>query len=153
MGYTTDFEGSFKLNKKLDKKTHDFLNKLGNTRRMARNVKGYGIEGEFYVDGESDFGQDSDKNIMDYNRPPDTQPGLWCHWVPSEDGKSIEWDGGEKFYEYVAWIEYIIDKVLGPKGYTLTGTVEWTGENRDDLGKIVIKKNKVKILNGTIAYS
>ena len=152
MGYTTDFTGCFKLNKKLDKKTHDFLNKLNTTRRVARNIKGYGVEGEFYVDGDGYMGQDRDATVIDYNRPPLTQPGLW-QWAPTEDGKAIEWDGGEKFYEYVAWIKYIVENVLKPKGYSLTGSVEWIGEDRDDLGQIVIKKNSIKVLRGTVTYS
>jgi len=47
MGYTTDFSGSFDLNKPLDDETYSFLCKFNETRRMARNVDPkYGIEGE-----------------------------------------------------------------------------------------------------------
>ena len=152
MGYTTDFTGKFKLNKKLDAETHEFLNKLASTRRMARNIDGYGVDGEFYVDGGGDYGQGYDDNIIDHNSPPRSQPGLWCQWVPSDDGLSIAWDGGEKFYEYVAWIEYIIAKVLKPKGYKLTGVVKWYGEDISDIGAIEITDNKVKVLQGEIKY-
>lgn len=38
MGYTTDFEGTLKLNKKLDKETKLFLTKLAQTRRMKRDA-------------------------------------------------------------------------------------------------------------------
>lgn len=146
MGYSTDFFGSFKLNKTLDLETFTFLKKLNETRRMARKVgKEYGIEGEFYV-------EDDEKNVIDINRSPKTQPGLWCQWTPNRDGTEIEWDGGEKFYEYVAWLEYIIEKVLEPKGYKLTGEVEWQGEDRGDSGKIVVKNNKVKTLAGKTVY-
>jgi hypothetical protein len=144
MGYTTDFSGSFRLNKKLDKQTHEFLNKLATTRRMARNVDPkYGVEGEFYVDGKDSFGQGQEDNIIDYNRPPKTQPGLWCQWIPDEEGKEIGWDGGEKFYNYVEWIEYIIEKILKPKDYVLNGDVYWSGEETSDTGKISIEKNNV----------
>ena len=30
--------------------------------------------------------------LIDYNRSPHTQPGLWCHWIPTANGKAIEWD-------------------------------------------------------------
>lgn len=144
MGYTTDFEGCFKLNKKLDKKTLEFLQKFSETRRMARKLpKEFGIEGEFFVDGKGSFGQDDDKSIIDHNRPPKTQPSLWCQWIPSQDGKFLEWDGGEKFYEYIDWIEYIIKNFLEPKGYVLNGEVRWRGEDFNDAGTIVVKKNKV----------
>ena len=144
MGYTTDFTGSFALNKKLDKETHEFLDKLANTRRMARNVEPkYGVEGEFYVDGGGSFGQGDEDNIIDHNRPPKTQPSLWCQWVPAKNGKQIEWDGGEKFYNYVEWIEYIIKSILEPKGYILNGDVYWSGEDSADTGKIHIENNHV----------
>lgn len=146
MGYTTEFDGKFNLNKKLDKETHEFLTKLASTRRMKRKLPTeYGIEGEFYVDGAGYAGQDREDSIVDYNKPPSTQPGLWCQWVPTEDGTAIEWDGGEKFYHYVDWIKYIIDKVLAPRGYSLSGVVDWRGEDWSDTGTIVVRDNKVGI--------
>lgn len=142
MGYTTDFEGKWKLNKKLDKETHEFLRKFNDTRRMKRKVDPkYGIEGEFYVDGTGMAGQDHDSTIINYNQPPRTQPSLWCGWVPSEDGMYIQWDGGEKFYGYIEWIEYIIVNFLQPKGYTLSGAVSWQGEDSDDYGIILMNEN------------
>jgi hypothetical protein len=144
MGYTTDFKGSFKLNKRLKFEDHEFLNKFAETRRMKRRLPAkYGVEGEFYVEGTGEFGQDSDKSVLDYNEPPCTQPGLWCQWVPTKDGKGIEWDGNEKFYNYVEWITYLIDKILKPRGYVLNGEVYWQGEDSGDVGCIVIRKNKV----------
>lgn len=144
MGYTTDFESWFDLNKKLDDKLYDFLIKFNQTRRMKRKMNDiYGKEGEFYIEGKGDFGQDDEPNVIDDNKPPSTQPGLWCQWIPTENKKGIEWDGGEKFYEYVEWIIYIIDKILKPNGYILNGEVKWQGEEMDDRGKIIIKNNKV----------
>ena len=151
MGYTTDFEGRFKLNRKLKKKDQDFLTKFVETRRMARNVgPEFGVEGEFYVDGKGFAGQDSDETILDYNRPPRTQPGLWCQWVPSEDGQFIQWDGSEKFYNYVEWLKYLIDKILAPRGYKLNGVVGWQGEDRGDIGKIEVVDNVVCTLRGQV---
>lgn len=156
MGYTTDFNGVFKLNKKLDKATHEFLVKLNETRRMKRDKFklldktgiNYGFDGEFYVDGDGFMGQDDDDSVIDHNSPPKTQPGLWCQWRPTNDGKGIQWDQGEKFYNYVEWVEYIIMKVLAPKGYSLTGAVQWRGETFDDIGTIVIRDNKVELKFG-----
>jgi hypothetical protein len=56
----------------------------------------------------------------------------------------IEWDTGEKFYDYVEWLEYIIYNFLAPKGYVLNGNVEWYGEDRADVGTIVVKSNIVR---------
>lgn len=119
MGYSTDFYGAFCLNKKLDHETHEFLVKFNETRRMKRNVSAeHGFEGEFYVDGKGFMGQDEEKNIIDYNQPPPNS-------TQSKNGRRIEWDGGEKFYDYVTWIEYIIKNFLKPKGYILNGSVRW----------------------------
>lgn len=144
MGYTTNFYGTLKLNKQLSLDDKNFLDKFAKTRRMARDVdEKYGVEGEFYVDGGGFMGQDHKSNIIDHNRPPKTQPGLWCHWVPTEDGWGIEWDGGEKFYDYVEWLVYIIKNFLAPKDYVLNGTIEWAGEDDDDRGIIKVVDNKV----------
>jgi len=144
MGYTTEFEGRFDLNKVLDDETFDLLTKLAATRRMKRDVDSkYGVEGEFYVLGKGYAGQDREPNVIDSNHPPRSQPGLWLQWIPTEDRKGIEWDQGEKFYDYVDWIKYLIDAVLAPKGYILNGTVRWRGEEFSDLGSIVINDNLV----------
>jgi len=154
MGYTTDFNGEFMLHKPLAPADLEFLQKLNRTRRMARNVDAkYGVEGEFYVEDTEDMGQVHSDNIIDYNRPPSTQPGIWCGWTPNDTGTIIEWDGGEKFYNYIEWIKYIIDNILIPRGYSLTGEVFWTGEDGDDRGKIVIKNNKIKILDAYTFFS
>lgn len=153
MGYTTDFTGQLKFNKQLSLDDKTFLEKLANTRRMARNIgPEFGVEGEFFVDGGGDFGQGHEGSIVDYNRPPSTQPSLWLQWAPTEDGWYLEWDGGEKFYSYVEWLEYLIEKVLAPKGYVLNGEIEWEGEESGDLGRIVVKDNVVTTLQGTVIY-
>jgi len=152
MGYTTDFWGEFVLDKPLTDKDYRFLIKLSQTRRMARNIEGYGVEGEFYVDGEGDYGQANEDNIVNYNKPPSTQPSLWLHWTPGEDGKSIVWDGGKKFYEYLEWLKYLVKSILEPRGYVLNGKVHYQGEDPDDFGYIVTENNVVKVSYGVIDY-
>lgn len=144
MGYTTEFEGSFKINKQVDQETFDLLRGLASTRRMKRTGldKKYGVDGEFYV--EEDNETPSKGTIVNYNVPPDTQPGLWCQWLIDDDKQTIYWDGVEKFYKYQEWIKYFI-KILKKKGYILNGTVLWQGEDIYDRGQIIIKNNKMKI--------
>lgn len=146
MGYTTEFNGGFKLNKKLDDDTFNLLVGLATTRRMKRNLpEEYGVDGEFYYDPKSkDFGQEEDPSIVNYNIPPSTQPGLWCGWIPTEDGMEIVWNEVEKFYNYVEWLEYLIGKILAPRGYILNGKVDYRGEDFYDLGTIVINNNSIK---------
>jgi hypothetical protein len=167
MGYTTDFEGAFDISPDLKMKHYAYLLKFSESRRMKRDEKKLakikdparkavgrpvGVEGEFFVSGEGFMGQDNDSSVLDGNRPPKTQPGLWCQWVPSEDGTQIEWNGAEKFYDYVDWLKYIVKNFLKPWGYKLNGCVEWKGEESGDIGKIKVKNNVVSVYPGRVVY-
>jgi hypothetical protein len=150
MGYTTDFEGEFRTDRPVDKKTYDILEGLNQTRRMKRSglPAEYGVDGEFYFEDEENYGQSHTPKmgtIVNYNEPPSTQPSLWCQWRIDEHAQIIEWDGGEKFYNYIEWIKYIVEKVLKPAGYVLNGKVEWQGEDSNDAGVIEVVDNKVYI--------
>lgn len=162
MGYHTEFRGEFYLNKPLTEAHAEYLKAFAGTRRMKRDPKiaetlpdpirkavglPIGEQGEFFVgnSNDGDLGQTEDKSVLDYNNHPSTQPGLWCQWVPNSDGTAIEWDGGEKFYSYIEWINYIIKNFMKPWGYKLSGQVQWRGEDWCDMGKIDIKKNVVKV--------
>lgn len=153
MGYTTEFNGEFKTDQPVDIATYKLLYGLATTRRMARRVDSkYGIEGEFYVEDTENAGQNENSNIITYNQPPKTQPGLWCQWMIQEDRQTIQWDEGEKFYYYIEWIKYLIERVLKPRGYTVNGSVQWFGEDHGDTGKIIVKDNTVTVKRGRIVY-
>jgi hypothetical protein len=79
-------------------------------------------------------------------------PSYWCQWIPNEGATAIVWDETEKFYNYVDWIKYLIEKYLSPWGYELNGEVEWHGDEYGDIGKIVVEHNVVKILEGEIIF-
>ncbi len=149
MGYTTDFSGQFDLNKELDEATYALLVGLAGTCRMARNLPPeYGVEGEFYVDGSDEcYGQNVDKDVIDANRPPSTQPGQWLQWAPTDDSRGIAFKfGEEKDYGcQEEWLSYLIDKILAPKGYILNGVVAFIGEHFEDVGNIVVKDNVVSV--------
>lgn len=162
MGYTTDFEGEFKVNPALAPHHAAYLKKFCDTRRMkradydaaalpdpVRHAAGLPLGGEdapYFVGGVGFMGQGRDKSIRDHDQPPDGQPGLWCQWVPNEDGTAIVWNGAEKFYNYIEWLRYIIQHFLAPWGYVLSGSVRWQGEDRGDKGRIEVTDNKVKII-------
>jgi hypothetical protein len=158
MGYDTTFEGWFDLNKPLTEAHKNYLNRFSKTRRMKRDEAKaaeledpireavslpVGPEGCYFVGAGGLYGQDKDESVIEYNYPPSNQPGLWCQWIPNEDGTQIRWDEGEKFYSYVKWLEYMIKHLLNPWGYTLNGKVRWQGEDMYDLGTITVKNNKV----------
>jgi hypothetical protein len=159
MGYTTEFEGEFKLDKPLTEAQEKYLIKFAQTRRMERDadvVKTFadpvreavnlpvGIDGEYFVGGTGFYGQGHDPSVLDNNEPPITQPGLWCQWIPNSERNAIQWDGGEKFYNYIEWLDYIIKKFIIPWGYTLNGKVNWQGENPEDIGQIIVRDNVVR---------
>jgi len=164
MGYHTEFSGDFNLDKPLTEAHTNYLKAFSETRRMKRDPKiaetlpdpireavglPIGIDGEYFVgnSNDGDFGQTKDTSVTDNNHPPCTQPGLWCQWIPesNDDGEfdKIVWDTGEKFYEYIDWIKYIVENFLKPWGYVVNGSVEWRGEDYSDNGVISVKNNVV----------
>jgi len=162
IGYTTEFKGRFEFNKPLDKNHQNYLKKFSDTRRMKRDENiakdlddpirkavglPIGIEGEYFVGAGGWAGQDADSSVIEYNDPPRTQPGLWCQWEPSKDGKYLQWSGAEKFYDYIKWLQYLIKNFLQPWGYKITGIVNWQGEEDSDRGRIIAKDNKLEIIN------
>ena len=119
-------------------------------------------------------------------------PGLWCHWVPNgegyswsgneaamdRDGTYLAWDGGEKFYDSVEWMEYIIDNFLRPGAFASTekgqelvrlageeetfshftfdhvcfGVIYAEGEESDDRWRLVVDDNKVEQQSPTVIW-
>jgi hypothetical protein len=107
----------------------------------------YGIEGEWFIEGSGWAGQDRDETIVDYNRPPCTQPSLWLQWLPNEEGTQLEWNGQAKTYNTENWIVYLIERFFRPLGYTLNGIIEAQGEERSDKWGIQVINNTVRAIN------
>ena len=74
----------------------------------------------------------------------EAQPDLWCQWIPTDDGRAIVWDRGEKFERPDAWIEYLLRHFLVPWGYVLNGRVEWDGPDEDEYGVILVTDNELR---------
>jgi hypothetical protein len=153
MGYTTYFDGAVEIDPPLNDEEIEFLTKFAETRRMDRT------KGPYYVDGGGFMGQENEPDIINFNRPPTGQPGLWCQWIPSEDGTLIIWDEGEKFYDADVWMKYLIDHFIGsnPKaqkelpflqGHVCNGSFQAQGEDYDDKWMLSVRDNRV-----TIAYA
>jgi hypothetical protein len=163
MGYSTNFTGQFDLEKPLAVEHYSYLKRFAKIRHMrwldekvehmadpTRTAVGLpaGFEGMYLTNDlvmEESYGHHYPHNsaIIDYNREPAGVPGLWLQWVPTEDWKAIEWDGGEKFYDYVSWVKFLVAHFLVPWGYVLNGRVEWQGEDPDDRGAIIVENNVV----------
>jgi hypothetical protein len=120
MGTTTIFEGAFWLDRPLRPEHAEYLRRFACTRRMqrdpvlvaalpdpARIAAGLplGEEGAYFVGGGRFVHEYArDPTVVDSSQEPAGQPGLWCQWVPTKDGCGIEWDGGEKFYDWTEWL-------------------------------------------------
>ena len=156
MGYSTEFTGSFKFNRPLTEEQTKYIQMFAGTRRMKRDPQkllsmadpvrlsvglGLGDEGGYYVGAGGFLGQKEDESILDYNNPPKHQPGLWCNWTT--DGKELYWNGSEKFYHYIEWLDYLIVDFFVQWDVKLNGEVEWQGDDEDDSGTITIIDNVV----------
>ena len=167
MGYTTDFSGSVAVEPPLNAAEIAFLTEFAETRRMHRR------NGPLYAQNDGDFGQSDPGDVIDGNRPHPDQPGLWCQWVPVDDGHAIEWDGGEKFYESAAWMKYIVEKLLAPSArryidahlsddirlaaftcdHVVNGRIEAQGEDSSDQWVLIVENNIVKVAEAVISFT
>lgn len=162
MGYNTDFRGYFNFDRPVEPWLEEYINKFCNTRRMKRNPEKIkelfanwdkqcfngelGPDGAYFIGGKGFFGQDNDESVINQNTPPNGQPELWCQWII--EGDKLVWDGNEKFYSYIEWLEYLIAHFFAPLGYVLNGTVDWRGEEWGDCGYICVKDNNVNVMYG-----
>ena len=160
MGYNTAWNGSLEIydqnekRTKLPKKLADLIVGLSRTRRMARDVtllakrlrmskerceRLYGTYGERYIekDYETTMGQTQYPDIIDFNRSPPNQPGLWCDFTYNAKDRVIEWNEADKTYDGAEWIDYI-NGLLQESGYYLKGTMSWEGEDPTDTGEVVV---------------
>ena len=147
MGYDTAFYGRFAVTPALKPEHLAYLTAFAETRHVSHNpgqlatvadpvreaVKlPLGPEGMFFV------GKLENADLR--GREECTRlPGLYCHWVPTGDGRGIEWDGTEKFDNYVEWMRFQLNTFLLPWGYSVSGTVEWQGDEPRDRGQITVK--------------
>lgn len=131
MGYTTDFYGEVSITPPLNPHEIAYLRAFSDSRRMQRR------KGPYYAEPGTNCGQSHDDDVLDYNKPPHDQPGLWCQWEPTDDGTAITWNGAEKFYDSADWMAYLIDTFLrpgataqqdlpGPDNPGACGRPEWT---------------------------
>lgn len=164
MRYNTTFQGEFLLDRPLTTAQKDYLQRFSQTRRMKRDCQceelrkkanslresvglPLGIEGEYFVGSYTSYGMDEGNNwdsVIDMSKPPRTQPSLWCEWTVSHDGTKIIWSEEDYFYEYIQWLQYLLDNFLKPWGYIVNGQCEWQGQNSEDQGIIYIKDNTLE---------
>jgi hypothetical protein len=153
MGYSTDFYGFWTLTPALSLAQTDYLQKFSRTRRVKRDPDAIetdrrlaaiglnlGVDAEYFVDTE-----DEDKSIVDLNLPPGSQPSLWCKWRVNDRGDRLEHNGGEKFDEYVEWLDYLVEHFFSPWGVRIDGSVKYEGDVPVDSGTIEIIDNRIEV--------
>lgn len=176
MGYTTDFDGQITVEPPLNAEEIDFLNRFTTCRRVHRKSGPYFASDDpkvlkNYGQSDSDDFRSSDAfqdDIIDYNEPHPGEPGLWCQWIPLEDGTAIEWDEGEKFYHAEDWMKYLIDHFIGSdpiakkidperfkflQGHVCNGEIEAQGEDSDDRWVLIVENNVVMTAIGEWNYA
>jgi hypothetical protein len=156
MGYTAEFRGRVELKPPLNAGEIAYLRKFSHTRRMAC------VQGPYYVDRGGLAGQGEGPDVLHYHQPPECQPGLWCQWVPTEDGTALVWDGGEKFDDADEWMSYLIQHFLWAnahafqldperfvflQGHDCHGVIEAQGEEGEDHWALVVCHNQVATLS------
>lgn len=116
MGYSTSFDGSVKFSR-------------GLTVEELRD-----LEGLVNYSTQSD---EVDKYSTDH-------PDSYNQWEPLSDGTGLCWNLGEKFYDYVEWMQWLINEYLVPRGIHTNGTIRYQGEEIGDVGRIEVEDDIVR---------
>jgi hypothetical protein len=150
-----EFLGHIIIDPPLNLEELDYFNKFSGTRRMDRKKGPYFVEGTNYADDNI-----HNADVFDYNKHPKSQPGLWCKWIPTHNGKCIKWNGYERFYNPEKWLEYLIvhffgnepvAKLVHPEEFSflethiLNGIIEVKETNKN--WKIIVVNNNVSATN------
>ncbi len=88
----------------------DFLTKFSETRRMLRK------KGPHFVGTGWRFCQETEDDVINYNKPGEGQPSLWCNWKPTADGTALVWKYEEGIGKAAAWKRYLVEHFL--QGHT-----------------------------------
>lgn len=159
MGYTTYFSGNVKIDPPLNADEISYLKDFQNTRRRHRT------NGPLFIGDTENSGQGAADDVLNNNSPDPDQPGLWCQWTPTDDGTTLVWDEGEKFYHAAEWMKYLVENLLAPSavdylidhgtedprlvnftcGHTVNGEIEADGEESDDFWKLIVDDNVVMV--------
>jgi len=84
-----------------------------------------------------------------------TNTGLrgYCQWEPTPKGNALRWDGGEKFYDYTQWLQWLIDTKFKPWGITVSGSVRYIGDYHDEIGTLTVVDGVVQNVPWTVSLT
>lgn len=168
MGYSTDYYGSFKIEPALSAEEVEKLNAWLTCRHTQLDMKKirmidaeadeHTIDGKrlgqngwnwikSFVDSDGDKWEPIRELVIDYNECSPL-PSLWSDLEVNIDAAGdtwLSWNGSEKTYCMKEWLQLLIDVVFAPNGYKLNGRFDWEGEDRFDVGAIIIEDNNITI--------
>ena len=159
MGRTSKFIGEIGISPALSAEEINYLKQFNRTRHTQLLPSPYAV-GDFEPEDLRNADPDL---IMKNSYPPEGQPGLWCNWIPADDGTAIKWDGAEKSHDMAEWLVYLVEHFIGRAplakaelpffvGHELNGEVEVVGEPVHDRQKIVVTNSRVRVLEGSTVY-
>lgn len=95
------------------------------------------------------------KDLLEFNEEPGLIPQPkpsdgYMQWVPTETLDGIVWDGNEKFYDYTPWLRWMCDW-LKKRGIGACGLIKWNGEERGDIGELLVVDNDVTVVETKVA--
>jgi hypothetical protein len=74
------------------------------------------------------------------------QPSTFCLWDYDPSDRSLVWQQDDEYDCYcVEWIQYIVNRILKPRGFALDGFLIWKEEGIAGRGKIAISDNEITI--------
>lgn len=122
MGYDTYHSGDYSLNKEPNEIVKKFF--------------------ETYDLKNADIENDPNCDLWSLSRFTEGGSTKWC----------IEREECTRHSEAADGLQFIIDHVLIPNGLVINGVVYWSGEESGDLGKVVVRNNKITIYYAHIIY-
>lgn len=177
--YIQQFNDVRHMRRDVEKLHAVYSGKYGNPFAKTREEV-YGREGEYFVGqdrkiGDEYFEQLRDETVLDFNDAPGTPdkmdnwaaywqlrqtriktgealPGLWCGWTVDLNGTRLEWDGGEKFYNYPDWLTYLNTHFFNKWEVKLNGIICWQGENPEDKGRLIMDDSVLTIQEARVVY-
>ena len=166
MGYNTTFKGSMEFDPPLSWEETEYLNGFSKTRRVAMPGDPAGLLPRPQQRTPVGTGGACliDSDVSGSMGEAAGAPGCWCQWVASEDGKRLEWDGGEKFYNYIEWLSYLNCAFFSENAWAkrahpealsflrphrLQGRIEAYGEEWDDVWALEAEGGQLFVRGGT----
>jgi hypothetical protein len=110
MAYEIVVFGSLAIEPPLNRDEVEYLQAFSQSRRVLRERGPYAVEqtaGYEVPDSPTVMA-----DVLDNGRPAEDQPGLWCPWTVSDDGRQLEWDEIVEHNSHADWLHYLIAHFL-----------------------------------------